>query len=168
MKPDPLPEPRPDLKQAILGIWRLVSREDYDREGRRLIDPFLGSDPLGVLSFASGYFAAQFMNRRRTGIEAPMPGSTQPGIGAAGSATNNSSAVGGYDAYFGTYEVDERAGTIAIALEGALSPGNVGMKMTRDVRVLGDRLWIRLSTNAADGTPITRTLTFERIPGSPS
>jgi hypothetical protein len=29
--------------------------------------------------------------------------------------------------------------------------------------VVDDRLIIRLTTNAADGTPITRTLTFERL-----
>jgi hypothetical protein len=49
-----------------------------------------------------------------------------------------------------------------VALDAALAPGNIGMKLTRDVRVAADRLWIRLATNAADGTPITRTLTFER------
>ena len=153
MQPEPLPPPTADLPGAMLGVWRLVSREDYDREGRRLIDPFLGPDPLGILSFAPKHFAAQFMNRRR---------SVGVGAGSAPSDANNSSAVNGYDAYFGTYTVDAARGSIATRLEGALAPQNVGQEFTRDIRVAGDRLWIRLGTNAADGTPITRTLTFER------
>ncbi len=179
-RPEPLPPPNADLPRALVGIWNLVSREDYDRGGRRLIDPFLGPDPLGIVSFAPRHFAAQFMNRRRnaeaqpgapeaaTGRPAPSAeGAAAPARGAAPpaapAAANNSSAVNGYDAYFGTYTVDAARGTIATRLEGALAAQNVGQVFTRDVRVVGDRLLIRLATNAADGTPITRTLTFERV-----
>lgn len=154
MKPEPLPPPTSDLPEAIVGIWRLLSREDYDGGGRRLIDPLLGADPLGMVSFARERFAAQFTNRRRSSTVEPGP--VPPG-------TNNTSAVNGYDAYFGTYRADAGAGTIKVRLEGALSPENVGLEATRDVRVIGDRLLIRLATTAADGTPITRTLTFERL-----
>ncbi|HTL99660.1 MAG TPA: lipocalin-like domain-containing protein [Candidatus Omnitrophota bacterium] len=156
MKPDPLPPPAPDLAAAILGIWRLTSREDYDAGGRRLIDPVLGAEPLGILCFAPKQFAAQFMNRAR-GLDS---WSQTPAAPAAG--INNTGAVDGYDAYFGTYDLDAAAGTIMVSLNGALSRGNIGMKATRDVRVAGNRLWIRLATSAADGTAITRTLTFER------
>lgn len=156
MKPDPLAPPRADLGALILGIWRLRSREDYDKDGRRLIDPYLGPDPLGILCFSPKHFAAQFMNRTRV--------ETLPSAGAAAPmAVNNTSAVGGYDAYFGRYELDARAGTIATTLEGALAPANIGMTATREVRANRDELQIRLGTNAADGTPITRTLTFDRL-----
>ena len=106
------------------------------------------------MSFARSRFAAQFMNRRRS--PAGEPAIASPG-------TNNTSAVNGYDAYFGTYRADAAAGTINVRLEGALSPENVGLEATREVRVVGDRLLIRLATTAADGTPITRTLAFERL-----
>jgi hypothetical protein len=158
VKPDPLPPPATDLGAAILGIWRLTSREDYDAGGRRLIDPVLGAEPLGILCFAPKQFAAQFMNRSR-GLDS---WSQTAGMAGPAAGVNNTGAVDGYDAYFGRYELDLAAGTIIVSLEGALSRGNIGMKATRDVRVAGDRLWIRLATNAADGTPITRTLTFER------
>ncbi|HYJ32672.1 MAG TPA: lipocalin-like domain-containing protein [Candidatus Binatia bacterium] len=160
MKPDPLPPPDLDLSRTLLGVWRLVAREDYDASGRKVIDPFLGPDPIGILSFAPKQFAAQFMNRSRGGGSAPAA----PSAGALppASGVNNTSAMDGYDAYFGTYDLDAAAGTITVSLEGALARGNIGMKATRDVRVAGERLWIRLATNAADGTPITRTLTFER------
>ena len=69
VKPNPLPPPAPDLGAAILGIWRLTSREDYDAGGRRLIDPVLGAEPLGIVCFAPKQFAAQFMNRSRGLVE---------------------------------------------------------------------------------------------------
>jgi Lipocalin-like domain len=150
--PSPLPPPSKDLSSAILGLWRLLTREDYDREGRRHIDPVMGPDPLGALSFSSGYFAAQFMSRDRS---APAPA-----VVAAGA--NNSGAVDGYDAYFGSYTLDRTRGSITVQLEGALSPANIGHSFTRDIRVEDDRLTIRLATTAADGTPVTRTLTFRR------
>ena len=159
MKPDPLPAPNAELGKDVLGSWRLVSRDDYDREGRKLIDPILGADPLGMLTFAPGHFAAQFMNRRRG--EKPFETGTQASSLTPGS--NNSSAVDGYDAYFGTYEIDAREGTVAVSLQGALSPANIGLNLKREIRVADGQLLIRLATTAADGTPITRTLTFERI-----
>jgi hypothetical protein len=165
-QPGPLPVPSDDLGRALLGIWSLLSREDFDREGRRLIDPILGADPLGILCLAPGHFAAQFMNRRRSSAPDSAPASSGPAPTAsapAPPAANNSSALDGYDAYFGTYALDAGRGTITVRLEGALSPANIGQEFTREIRVVGDRLLIRLATTAADGTAITRTLTFARL-----
>lgn len=164
MKPDALASPGPDLRRAVIGSWKLVSREDYDREGRRNIDPILGADPIGILTFTSGHFAAQFMNRRRGPSASGMtPAGPSPGPSST-APLNNSAAVDGYDAYFGTYTLDGAAGTITTTLEGSVAPANIGLRLTRDIRVVGDRLLIRLATTAADGTPITRTNTFERLP----
>lgn len=149
----PLPPPSKDLARAVLGIWRLTSREDHDRDGARHIDPILGADPLGILSFAPGCFAAQFMKRDRTGTDSPA-------MSPAGA--NNSGAVNGYDAYFGKYSLDVAAGTITVTLEGALSPANIGQSFVREIRADADELTIRLNTTTADGTPITRTLRFGR------
>lgn len=153
MKVEPLPPPAADLDRAILGIWRLISRIDLDGAGNRHIDPFLGADPIGVLCFTPNYFAAQFMNRNRD---------VAPDGGFTTSGANNTNAVRGYDAYFGAYILDPAAGTIATTLEGALSPANVGVTFTREIRVVADRLLIRLATTAVDGTPVIRTLTWER------
>ena len=57
--------PTKDLAISIRGIWKLRSRVDVDAFGERRMDPVLGADPLGVLCFASDYFAAQFMKRDR-------------------------------------------------------------------------------------------------------
>ena len=143
------------VQRALLrGMWRLASRVDRDAGGRRHIDPTLGEDPLGLLCFSEHHFAAQFMKRDRSG---PTPGSgTVAGV-------NNSSAVDGYDAYFGTYAIDEAGGTLTVRLEGAITPANIGAAFERTVAVSGDRLTISLATTAADGTPLTRTLTFVRL-----
>jgi hypothetical protein len=159
MKPDPLPPPIPDLGRAMVGSWRLLSREDHDREGRRVIDPILGADPMGFLTFTRTSFAMQLMKRDRGA--APAPEASESGPSAAG--TNNTGAVAGYDAYFGRYSVDAARGEIAVTLEASVVPANIGLELTREIRAADDRLWIRLPTTAADGTPITRTLTFERM-----
>ena len=155
MKPDPLPPLRSDLDRAILGSWRLLSREDYDSEGRRIIDPIMGADPLGFLTFAPGAFAVQFMKRAR--------GESAGSLTASTAGANNTGAVGGYDAYFGSYRVNAEKGVLTTTLEGSISPANIGLTLDRDIRVTESHLWIRLATTAADGTPVTRTLIFERI-----
>jgi hypothetical protein len=78
-------------------------------------------------------------------------------------AENNTVGVDGYDAYFGTYSIDEIAGTLTTNLEGSISPANVGATYVRDARVVGNELFIRLQTSALDGTAIKRTNTFSRI-----
>ena len=142
------------LSQALIGTWRLVSREDRTASGERRIDPALGADPIALLVYdRGGNFAAQFMKRdRRTDAAAP----------AASGALNNSRAVGGYDAYFGSYTVDDAAGTVTQRLQGALSAENVGLVLTRSMQVAGDELVIQLDTASADGTPVVRTLRWTR------
>jgi len=157
MKPEPLPPPSADLASEILGAWWLLSRLDHDDSGKRHVCPILGAEPLGFLSFTPKRFSAQFMRRgRELEPESPLTAAASP-------TANNTAAVGGYDAYFGTYELDDARGTVVVKLEASLSPANIGKTFLREVRVVGDRLIIRLDTNAADGTPISRTLTFERL-----
>ena len=154
MKKVSLPPPTANLSAAIRGVWKLESREDVDGAGRIHIDPGLGWDPLGILCFGPSHFAAQFMKRDRA-----RPENVPPPI----EGKNNTAAVNGYDAYFGTYSVDESAGTLTTYLEGSISPTNVGNVYVRNVRVVGDELIVQLPTTAADGTAVTRTNTFSRI-----
>jgi hypothetical protein len=154
MKKDSLPPPTTNLSAAILGIWKLKSRVDVDATGQVHGDPVLGPDPLGILCFGPSYFAAQFMKRDRSQQESAL-GRVQ--------AKNNTVGVNGYDAYFGTYSVDETAGTLTTHLEGSISPANIGDTYVRGVRVVGNELIIQLHTTGIDGTAIVRTNTFSRI-----
>ncbi len=78
--------------------------------------------------------------------------------------TNDTSqTVLGYDAYFGTYTVDEAQGIVTHHLESALFPGDVGKNITRHIAVDGDALTIKFTTTQGDGTPVTRTLVWSRL-----
>jgi hypothetical protein len=142
------------LSETLPGAWRLDSRIDVDASGTRRPEPSLGEDPVALLIYdRAGHFAAQFMKRDRS-VLAPD---------TAASGPNNSRAVGGYDAYFGGYTIDDAAGTVTQRLDAALSPEHVGATLTRAMRVEGDRLFIEIATAHADGVPVTRTLSWTRV-----
>ncbi|HVC28068.1 MAG TPA: lipocalin-like domain-containing protein [Gammaproteobacteria bacterium] len=147
--------PSQPLSTTLIGTWELLSREDFTRNGERRIDPSLGADPIAILTYdRGGYFAAQFMKRKR---------GPEPETVTTSAAPNNSRARGGYDAYFGTYTVNDTDGTVTQRLTGALSPENVGQVLTRGMSVTGDELLIRVDTASADGEPIVRTLRWKRV-----
>lgn len=142
------------LSHTLPGTWLLLSRIDTTAEGEQLYEPSLGSDPIALLIYdRHGNFATQFMRRDRS-VEVP-----DGPIGAA----SNSRAQGGYDAYFGTYRVDDETATVTQTLLGALSKEHVGVTLTRAMHVEGDHLIVKLETNAADGTLVTRTLSWRRV-----
>jgi hypothetical protein len=147
-------KPSQSLAHELIGVWWLLSREDLAADGSRRIDPTLGANPLGILTFAPGRFAAQFMKRDR---------SDDTGVGSSARGQNNTGAIGGYDAYFGTYEVTASDGEVLHRLEGALSADNIGIEVSRKMQVDGDRLEIQLDTTTPDGEPVARTLTWQRI-----
>jgi hypothetical protein len=79
---------------------------------RRANSNALGSDPVALLVYdRSGYSSAQFMKRDRSSILPDGPAS----------ATNNTQAQGGYDAYFGTCAVNDATVVVTQQLLGALS-----------------------------------------------
>jgi hypothetical protein len=142
------------LSETLPGTWQLLSRIDLTPSGERRPEPSLGEDPVALLIYdRTGHFAAQFMRRDRS-VEVPD--------GPSG-GRNNSRAQGGYDAYFGTYRVDDGTRTVTQTLTGALSREHVGAVLTRAMDVVGDTLVITLETGAADGTLVTRTLTWRRV-----
>lgn len=142
------------LKSDLIGIWQLRLRVEVDHSGREHIDPALGPDPLGILCFSEGYFAAQYMKRDRSGTQETVQLSR---------GSNHSTVLNGYDGHFGTYSVDEEAGILQVRLEGAVSPADIGREFERHVEVRGDKLTMRFATTSVDGKPVTRTLTFSRL-----
>jgi len=141
------------LAHDLIGTWRLLSRIDRDASGEPVDEPALGSDPLALFFFdGAGNFAAKLMKRDRgVAVAAPMF-----------TGQNNTTAIGGYDAYFGTYEVDQTSGAVHTRLVGALSPGHVGAMLMRNMKVEDGKLVIRLTTTTTDDTVVHRALTWER------
>jgi hypothetical protein len=141
---------------SLVGTWKLKLREDRTLDGHIRIDPVLGADPVAYLMYDSaGHFAAQFMRRNRD-LTASEP------VQATRHASNNSTAVNGYDAYFGRYELGSD-GTVTQTLEGALSPTDVGKIVTRKFCVSDAELVIELATTTSHGESVTRTLRWQRV-----
>jgi hypothetical protein len=69
----------------------------------------------------------------------------------------------GYDAYFGTYKINEQAGIVTHHLEAALWPGDVGKDIDRHFTLSGDQLTITFNTTTREGVKVTRTLVWERM-----
>ena len=82
---------------------------------------------------------------------------------ATNAGQNNTTAIGGYDAYFGTYKIDEETNQVAHTLVASINPANIGMTVYRNLQVEGDKLIIKLDTTTQDGEAVTRTLTWKRI-----
>ena len=143
-----------DFTHDFTGVWWLLSREDRAADGSIRIDATLGPDAKGILTYANGRFAAQFMKRDRSGVL---------DVNNSSLGKNNTGAVGGYDAFFGTYSVDEKTGDVLHCLEGALTAENVGMEVSRTLTVDGDSLIIQLETTTIEGESIVRTLIWERV-----
>jgi len=149
-----LESPSGNLAESLKGSWWLLTREDWTHEGEKRIDPVLGPDPVGILTYSGTHFAAQFMKRDRE---------NNPAESFSYSGSNNTVAVGGYDAYFGTYEVNEEAGAVLHTLLGSITPANIGISVSRDMRADDQKLVIQLATTRPDGEPIIRTLTWKRL-----
>jgi lipocalin-like protein len=119
---------REALSSQLPGTWKRESRVDVVTEsGERRPEPSLGEDPIALLIYdRSGHFAAQFMKRDRSVSVPDGPVAGQ----------NNRRAHDGYNAYFGTYTVDDQQGTVTQRLLGALSEENVGAVLTRGMSVV--------------------------------
>ena len=143
------------LSGALTGTWELLNRVTVTESGRE-IPPLFGDAIALVIYDGHGNFSAQFMKKdRQNGDQDPESGAPPP--------PNNSRSVGGYDAYFGRYVVDDATGNVTQTLTGSLSPGNVGQVLTRRMSVENDELTIRVDTATEDGEPAVLTLRWRRV-----
>jgi hypothetical protein len=138
---------------VLVGTWQLVSRVDSTADGRQMVEPTLGSDPIALLIYdRAGNVAAQLMRRDRAASSVATP-TADP---------NNSGAINGYDAYFGTYAVNYTAGEVTHTLTAALVPTDVGRQLVRRFRINNNDLVISFDARSASGGPVTRILTWHR------
>ena len=142
--------PATGAAQRIVGTWQLVSRT-VSVKGKTMVDPVLGAQPRGRLYYdASGAMSLQMMRAGRTSaIATPADAKDKA----------NPRVILGYDSYFGTYTVDERAGTVTHHVEASLFPEDLGQNWVRPFKLEGDTLTLSF-TSPADG--VTRTLVFKR------
>jgi len=147
----PTTRPASGAALRIVGTWQLMTRTVSRADGTTIVDPVLGEKPIGFLVYAaSGAMSLQMM---RTGRKNAI--STPP----AAKDKTNPRVILGYDSYFGSYTVDEKAGTVTHHVEGSLFPEDLGSDWVRPFTLDGDTLTLRLTSD--DG--LTRALVFRRM-----
>ena len=145
---------RSGAQAQIVGAWLLQTRTVQSSSGEVLQDPVLGPQPIGRLVYdVSGVVMLTMMRLGRT-----QPISTPANPDDAG----NARVILGYDAYFGTYSVDEGAGTVTHHVEGSLFPEDLGKDFTRSFTIAGDTFTLSFASTSPAGASVTRTLVFRR------
>jgi Lipocalin-like domain len=126
--PDARSEPiRSEAARQFVGIWRYVGTW-IDGKPR----PNRGANPKGYIFYAaSGEMAAQI-----------APDRVNPMAGATPTAEEAKAALADYVAYFGTWSLDERAGTVTHHRVASVQPGPL-TDYVRTYEFKGDRLILR-------------------------
>ena len=145
---------RSSVRERIAGAWLLESRTVNQANGATVVDPVLGQQPVGRLFYdAGGRMMLQMMRQARAqAISAP----SNP------QDAKNPRIVLGYDAYFGTFTVNEAKATITHHVEGSLFPEDLGKDFTRSFTLAGDVFTLSFTSTSPDGPELTRTLRFRR------
>jgi hypothetical protein len=112
------------VKSRFIGAWRLVSLEAPGPDGT-----IQKADSTGLFVFTrDGHASVQVMERK-------PPPQTQ--------AATEQYSNGGYEATFGTYEVDESAHTFVFHVEGALVRSLIGKDLPRSFEFSGNQLIVK-------------------------
>ena len=131
-----------DTAKRFVGTWRLVSITAAGKE-----DPSRGPHPTGLIIYdTKGNMAVQIQpDRPRHKYADAEPSSEEA-----------KAALAGYTAYFGTYSIDERVGTVTHHRTGNIDPGGMGDFVRRYEFVGANRLILRPVENQ-------NALTWERV-----
>ena len=128
------------IAQKFVGAWRYIGTtvDGKPRPGR-------GDNPKGMIYYtAGGHMAVQI-----------APDRERKKAGAEMTPEEANAALENYVAYFGTYTIDERAGTVTHHRAASVQPGD-RMEVVRAYEFSGDRLILR-----PPGT--TQEIVWERI-----
>lgn len=137
-----------EVRARLIGMWRLVSYETIEVDGRRE-KPF--GEAVGRLEYDDrGNMAGQVMRPGRARVE----------IGD-GAAQQVRAAYVGYIAYFGTFAVASDGTRVVHHVEGALNPSWIGGQQVRGLRFDGDRLVLSAEV-VKNGQTVTHMLTWEK------
>ena len=135
---------------SVVGTWRLVSCEGRSSEGD-VSRPF-GHAPVGFLIYgADGYMSVSLM---RPGLPHFASGDR-----LRGSAEEVRLAREGFNAYCGTYEVDEARGTVVHHVAASDFPNYVGIDLVRRFTLEHGALALETPPVVRDG----KTSTFRLV-----
>jgi hypothetical protein len=132
-------------RKKFIGVWRLRNGVSKDEVTGEVKYPW-GKNPVGLLSYdETGRVFAQLMNPGRRSVG----GSSNRGAAAAiatASAEDMREMLTGFNAYFGTFEVDEPSRTVIHHLQSALIPSWVGTDQRRQYEFSGPDQLVILNT----------------------
>jgi hypothetical protein len=125
--------------EQIFGVWRLVSLNAIKPNGEATTG-WLGAKPTGLLVYdRNGYMSVQIMSGPR-----------------------GRSSQGQYYAYFGTFEIDEKARTVVHHVHGSLRPDEVGVTYKQDVTLSQDQLTLLTARHLVDGEERRNQIVWQR------
>jgi hypothetical protein len=141
--------------QRFISAWKLVTSEFHTSDGK--VTYPLGEKAVGILMYdGGGRMAAQLMRPDRPKFASgDMRGGTPEEI---------KTAVEGYVAYFGTYEVDDKKGTVVHHVEASLFPNWLGQDQIRFFEFSADLLTLKTLPILSGGQEITGVLVWKRRP----
>ncbi|MGA7487191.1 MAG: lipocalin-like domain-containing protein [Xanthobacteraceae bacterium] len=115
--------PKSEVVERLCGAWRYVGAmiDGKPRPGRR-----------GMI----------YYDRNGAMVVQVAPDQQRGKAGSAPTPEEAHAALADYVAYFGTYSVDERAGTVTHHRHASVQPGDVG-DLVRGYEFVGDRLILR-------------------------
>jgi hypothetical protein len=141
---------------SFAGSWHLISRIDKTNTGTIINEPTLGSNPISLLMYDHwGNMSVQIMRKDRNG------NTTTKSVELS---SDNSTAINGYDAYFGTYIIDTLKHQVTHQIKGSINQRDVGKELIRNYSISGDTLLLWFTTTNSSDT-VTRMLTWVREKG---
>jgi len=116
--------PDGSVRSKLIGAWRLVWDEDQGSDGK-----MIRLDETGIIMYtADGHMAVQIRTNRPATPSGPVQYDQ-----------------GGYEGYYGTYEVNEKEHTVTHHVEGALVKDLIAKDLTRVYKFEGTQLVLRSS-----------------------
>jgi hypothetical protein len=123
-------------RKKFIGVWKLLSGESKDQVTGEVRYPW-GKNPVGRLSYDGlGGVFAQLMNPGRRFVGGMADRGAAAAIAGA-SVDDMREMLTGFNAYFGTFEVDEPSRTVIHHLQSALIPSWVGTAQRRKYEFSG-------------------------------
>lgn len=130
------------LKQQLVGAWSLVAQ--WVEQGDKKVERF-GQNPKGITIYErNGRFASILMHS-----DLPKIASNNA---MTATAEENKAVVQGSTAFYGTWSVDDKDGTISTRIEGSTYPNWDGHEAKRSVALSGDELKICVPGAQIGGT----------------
>jgi hypothetical protein len=126
----------------FIGTWKLVECIETDQQGN-IRYPW-GKDAIGYIIYTIERIMAVQIMRTQRGPFLPSASAQM--------------LLDDYNAYFGTFEIDEKNSTVIHHVQGHLNPSMVGKKNIREYQFEHDKLHL---TTVGNGP--TKKLTWQKI-----